>query len=144
MAAPPADSTSAAWLVMSWYSWMNWYRFMMRDASIVPVSLLIWWEGKWSRDLFSPPRADAQIGTSRVRMWSHLGAEDPDGHLPQGRGIRSWLHLKQQVLLLPDSEFGSAEAEESSSMVNYAFFIRHTARLTCHSVQPLVPETPRS
>lgn len=45
--------------------------------------------------------------------WSHLGAEDPDGHLPQGRGIRSWLHLKQQVLLLPGSELGSAETERN-------------------------------
>lgn len=45
--APSADSTSAAWLEMSWYSWMNWYRFMMRDASIIPVSLLI-----WENDLF--------------------------------------------------------------------------------------------
>lgn len=44
LVAPSADSTSAAWLVMSWYSWMNWYRFMMRDASIIPVSLLIWKE----------------------------------------------------------------------------------------------------
>lgn len=40
--APSADSTSAAWLVMSRYSWMNWYRFMMRDASTIPFSLLIW------------------------------------------------------------------------------------------------------
>lgn len=42
--APSADSTSAAWLVMSRYSWVNWYRFMIRDASIMPVSLLIWQE----------------------------------------------------------------------------------------------------
>ena len=39
--APPADSTSAAWLVMSRYSWMNWYKFMMREASTMPFSLLI-------------------------------------------------------------------------------------------------------
>lgn len=42
--APPADSTSAAWLVMSRYSWMNWYRFMMREASIMPFCLFIWEE----------------------------------------------------------------------------------------------------
>lgn len=48
-----------------------------------------------------------------IDKWSHLGAEDPDGHLPQGRGIRSWLHLKQQVLLLPGSELGSAETERN-------------------------------
>lgn len=65
-----------------------------------------------------------------INKWSHLGAEHPDGHLPQGRGIRSWLHFKQQVLLLPGSKLGSAGAErnpaqqsmmcllESSSMIN--------------------------
>lgn len=46
LVALSADSTSAAWLVMSRYNWMNWYRFMMRNASIVPVSLLIWKEEK--------------------------------------------------------------------------------------------------
>lgn len=44
--APSADRTSAAWLVTSWYSWMNWYRFMMRDASTIPFSLLICEEAK--------------------------------------------------------------------------------------------------
>lgn len=105
-AAPPADSTSAAWLLMSWYSWMNWYRFMMRDASIVPVSLLIWGgEGERRRDACA--RACAC-----VCVRPHLGAEDPHGHLPQGRGVGSRLHLEQQVLLLADGELGRAEAEE--------------------------------
>lgn len=36
-------------------------------------------------------------------LWSHLGTDYPDSHLPQGRGIGSWLHLKQQVLLLSSS-----------------------------------------
>lgn len=44
--APSAARTPAAWLVMSRYSWMNWYRFMMRDASTMPFSLLIWEEAK--------------------------------------------------------------------------------------------------
>lgn len=40
--APSAESTSAAWLVMSRYSCVNWYRFMIREASTTPSSLLIW------------------------------------------------------------------------------------------------------
>lgn len=47
--------------------------------------------------------------------WSHLGTEDPDNHLPQGRGIGSWLDLKQQVLLLPGSEFGSTDKRKGRS-----------------------------
>lgn len=113
-AAPPADSTSAAWLLMSWYSWMNWYRFMMRDASIVPVSLLIWREGERWRD---GARTGAPRACTCVCVWSHLGAEDPDGHLPQGRGVGPRLHLEQQVLLLPDGELGRAEAEEPRGLI---------------------------
>lgn len=51
---------------------------------------------------------------------SHLGTKDPDGNLPQGCGIGSWLHLKQQVLRLPSGELGSAERGESEDTVNSA------------------------
>lgn len=54
---------------------------------------------------------------AHVYQWPHLGAEDPDSHLPQSRGIRSWLHLKEKVLLLPDSELGSAGTEEGGLML---------------------------
>lgn len=60
--------------------------------------------------LFCPPGSRRGHRTRR----SHLGAEDSDGHLPQGRGVGSRLHLKQQVLLLPGSEPGGAETEKSS------------------------------
>lgn len=45
-------------------------------------------------------------------IWPHLGADDPDSHLPQGRGIGSWLYLKQQVLLLSSSQPGRAEIQQ--------------------------------
>lgn len=42
-------------------------------------------------------------------LCSHLGAEDSDRHFPQRRGVWSWLHLKQQVFLLPRRQFGRTE-----------------------------------
>lgn len=59
-------------------------------------------------------------------VWSHLGTDDPDGHLPQGCGIRSWLHLKQQVLLLSCSQLGRTERDPAEKR-GYDQFNKHSA-----------------
>lgn len=57
-------------------------------------------------------------------LWSHLGTHNPDSHLPQGCSIRSWLHFKQQVILL----FSSTDREEWERGEVMFFSINHSAK----------------